>query len=71
MARVLDWQSRGHRFDSDMLHENRVRVQSESDERALFFFTLALAHYWLVCPEYCREGYWFDPDVPHPRLPKL
>ena len=22
MARVLDWQSRGHRFDSDMLHSN-------------------------------------------------
>jgi hypothetical protein len=22
LARVLDWQSRGHRFDSDMLHED-------------------------------------------------
>ena len=26
LARVLDWQSRGHRFDSGMLHQKNQRV---------------------------------------------
>lgn len=26
LARAFDWQSRGHRFDSDMLHSNYQRV---------------------------------------------
>gem|GEM_PF-4091008 len=31
LARVLDWQSRGRRFEPDLLHQNRVRVKCESD----------------------------------------
>ena len=27
LARVLDWQSRGHRFDSDMLHLEKQAFQ--------------------------------------------
>jgi hypothetical protein len=26
LARVLDWQSRGHRFDSDMLHKLQIQA---------------------------------------------
>lgn len=56
MARAFDWQSRGHRFDSDMLHEEvedvegvekveRKGILIEECERgkqqlALFFFGL-------------------------------
>jgi hypothetical protein len=36
LARAFDWQSRGHRFDSDMLHSEGQRVAPPVADAALF-----------------------------------
>ena len=45
LARAFDWQSRGHRFDSDMLHSNYQRV---TDLKICdpFFFASFLPESW-------------------------
>ena len=37
LARAFDWQSKGHRFDSDILHEINQGVATLSCDSLLFF----------------------------------
>ena len=67
LARVLDWQSRGHRFDSDILHTKaksaRVsrwrreghRFDSDILHGSIYYFIFRM-HY---CESYCNGAFCF------------